>query len=144
MKKAVHRRAARPAADAEFEAHPASPLPRYDIDLRELSLAGKVMFRLPAQARSLAAILAAFQLAGWPPRIARPLSGRPGGNDPQHVADAVYALNHHQSLIEFRTDDAGVRWRWRPDAAESLLTVPAGNGKPKRRPSARTRSRKPR
>jgi hypothetical protein len=93
---------------------PRSPLlPAYDIDTRELSVSGVVILRLPVQARNLAAVLTALEQSGWKPRVPKPLNGRPDGAEPQHLADAVYGLNHHQSLIEFRTDGGAIRWEWR-------------------------------
>ncbi|MGH7138632.1 MAG: hypothetical protein ACREHD_23045 [Pirellulales bacterium] len=68
---------------------------------------------MPAQARSLAAVLTALEQSGWKPRVAKPLSGRPGGNDPHHLAIAAYKLNMRQSLIEFHADDGAFRWNWR-------------------------------
>lgn len=88
-------------------------LPHYEIDLRELSVAGVVILRLPVQARNLAAALAALQLSGWKPRVAKPLNGCRGGNDRHHVGIAAYKLHHRQSLIEFHADDGGLRWNWR-------------------------------
>lgn len=91
-----------------------SPLvPHYDIDLRELSVAGVVILRLPVQARNLAAVLTALQQGGWKPRVAKPLNGRPGGNDHHHLAIVAYKLNGRQSLVEFHADDGAVRWIWR-------------------------------
>ena len=88
-------------------------LTHYDIDLRELSVAGEIILRLPVQAHNLAAILTALELAAWKTRVTKPLNGRPESNDPQHLADAVYGLNRHQSLIEFRMDGGAIRWQWR-------------------------------
>lgn len=92
---------------------PPSPLLHYDIESRELSVAGIVILRLRLQAHNLTAVLTALQLAGWPPRVRKPLNGYPDASDPQHLADAVYGLNHRQSLIEFRTDGSAIRWQWR-------------------------------
>jgi|SRR5215469_10119299 len=88
-------------------------LPHYDVELRELSVTGQVILRLPVQARSLAAVLTALQVAGWALRVPKPLSGRPGGNDPHHLAIAAYKLNDRQELIDFHADDGALRWNWR-------------------------------
>jgi hypothetical protein len=99
-------------------ARPQSPvLPHYDIDLRELSVTGEVILRLPVQARSLAAALTALQAAGWKRRVPRPLANRPGGNDPHHLAIAAYKLNYRQQMIEFHADDGALRWNWRTGSA---------------------------
>jgi hypothetical protein len=90
-----------------------SLLPRYDIDLRELFVAGEVIAQLPVQARNLAAALTALELAGWKPRVPQPLAGRPGGSDANHLAVAAYKLNARQSLIHFHADDGALRWNWR-------------------------------
>lgn len=90
-----------------------SLLPSYDADLRELSVAGVVILHLPAQARSLAAVLMALDRACWKPRAEKPLNGRPGGNDAHHLAVAAYKLNARQSLIDFHADDGAFRWNWR-------------------------------
>jgi hypothetical protein len=92
---------------------PSAVIPRYDIDLRELSVAGVVILRLPVQARNLAAALTALELSGWRSRVAKPLNGCRGGNDHHHVGIAAYKLHHRQSLIEFHADDGGLRWKWR-------------------------------
>jgi hypothetical protein len=91
-------------------------LPHYDVELRELSVTGEVILRLPVQARSLAAVLTALEAAGWASRVPRPLSGRPGGNDPHHLAIAAYKLNDRQELIDFHADDGALRWNWRRGA----------------------------
>lgn len=88
-------------------------LPHYDIDLRELSVAGVVILRLPVQARNLAAALTALEISGWKSRVAKPLNGCRGGNDRHHVVIAAYKLHHRQSLIAFHADDGGLRWNWR-------------------------------
>lgn len=88
-------------------------VPRYDVELRELSVTGEVILRLPVQARSLAAALTALEVAGWKPRVSKPLAGRPGGNDPHHLAIAAYKLNYRQQLIDFHADDGALRWNWR-------------------------------
>jgi hypothetical protein len=92
---------------------PSPLLPHYDIDLRELAVSGITILQLRLQARNLTAVLKAFQIAGWPPRVVKPLNCYPDASDPQHLADAVYGLNRHQSLIEFRTDGSAIRWQWR-------------------------------
>jgi hypothetical protein len=98
-----------------------SILPYYDVELRELSVTGEVILRLPVQARSLAAVLAALQAAGWASRVPKPLSGRPGGNDPHHLAIAAYKLNDRQDLIDFHADDGALRWNWRPQHRERYV-----------------------
>lgn len=95
----------------------AAILPHYDVGLRELSVTGQVILRLPVQARSLAAALTALQLAGWKGRVPKPLAGRPGGNDPHHLAIAAYKLNDRQDLIDFHADDGALRWDWREPLA---------------------------
>ena len=90
-------------------------------------MAGEVILRLRLQARNLTGMLTSFQLAGWPRRVLKPLNGYPGASDPQHLADAVYGLNHLQSLIEFRTDGEAVRWQWRQEAPPSARP-PSRNG----------------
>ncbi|HWB14743.1 MAG TPA: hypothetical protein VG826_36305 [Pirellulales bacterium] len=102
--KATYRRSARDQAPV---------LPFYDTDLRELSVTGEVILRLPVQARSLAAALTALQAAGWKARVPKPLACRPGGNDPHHLAIAAYKLNDRQELIDFHADDGALRWNWR-------------------------------
>ncbi|HEX7377988.1 MAG TPA: hypothetical protein VF278_12785 [Pirellulales bacterium] len=88
-------------------------LPSYDADLRELSVAGVVILRLPVQGHNLATVLKALELGGWRARIDKPLNGRPDSSDPAHLANAVYSLNLRQKLIEFHADGGAVRWQWR-------------------------------
>lgn len=95
---------------------PSQILPRYDTDARILTVAGHVIAQLPAQARNLAAALAAIEQAGWPPRIASPLVGTAAGNDRHHLAMIVYKLNLRQRLIDFHADDGALCWNWRPAA----------------------------
>ncbi|HVX10210.1 MAG TPA: hypothetical protein VHC22_03310 [Pirellulales bacterium] len=119
----------RPAAGGDLDFDPI--LPRYAIDLRELSVTGEVIVRLSVQARSLAMVLTTLQRAGWPLRVEKPLNGRPGGNDPHHLAIAAYKLNARQSLIHFRADDGALRWNWR---SEDLRSHTAGLPRSVRRP----------
>lgn len=104
-------------------------LPRYDIDLRELSVAGGVILRLPVHGRNLIAVLTELQHSGWKPRVIKPLNGRSDGAEPQHLADAVYSLNQRQSLIEFHADDGAIRWEWRSLAKSARRDVQVRNGK---------------
>jgi hypothetical protein len=101
------------AAASSDPSVPAQILPHYDIDARELNVAGVVVLCLPVQARNLAAVLSALQLSGWNRRVARPLSNSRGGNDPHHLANVALRLNRHQEMIDFRTDDGAICWRWR-------------------------------
>lgn len=87
-------------------------LPHYDMETRELSVAGTVILCLRLQARNLTAVLSALELSGWKARVKRPLNGSPGGNDHHHLANAALSLNHHQNLIEFSTDDGAICWAW--------------------------------
>lgn len=119
---------------------PSSLLPHYDIELRELTVAGEVILRLPVQAHNLAAILTSLERASWKSRVEKPLNGRPDGSDPTHLADAAYSLNGRQPLIDFHADGGAVRWQWRQKA--ELPQHPLHNGKPKaaaRRNSRRVR-----
>ena len=99
-------------------------VPHYDIDLRELSVTGEVILRLPVQARSLAAVLTALQVAGWKRRVSQPLASRPGGNDSHHLAIAAYKLNDRQDLIDFHADDGALRWNWRAGALPPAPQLP--------------------
>lgn len=106
--------------------------PRYDAESRELSVEGRTVLQLRGQAHSVAAVLAALESSHWSARVADPLRGRPGGSDPQHVCDAAFRLNQHQTAINFHADGGAIRWQWRqPEAASS-----------KRRPPARRRARR--
>lgn len=113
-------------------------VPHYDIEARELSVAGEVVFRLSVQARKLAAILTSLELAGWRPRISKPLSSRPRGNNRHDLGSAAYTLNRRQSLIEFHADGDGIRWNWHSTAAPS--TTPRGRrGRTRKRTTRRVR-----
>lgn len=92
---------------------PSQILPHYDNEIRELSVAGEVILRLPVQGHNLAAVLTALDLSGWKSRVAKPLNGLPDGNEPSHLADAAYSLNVRQMLIDFRADGGAIRWEWR-------------------------------
>ncbi|HVA51607.1 MAG TPA: hypothetical protein VNH11_35025 [Pirellulales bacterium] len=61
--------------------------------------------------------------------MAKPLNGLPDGNEPSHLADAVYKLNQRQTHIDFHADGGAVRWEWRQKKA---TRHPSHNGKPKR------------
>lgn len=108
-------------------------LPHYDIESRELSVAGVVILRFPVQARNLAAVLAALELSGWKLRVPKPLNGRPDGDEPQHLADAVYSLNQRQTLIEFHADGGALRWEWRPKAKTTRHSSQQGKSTPQAR-----------
>ena len=110
---------------------PAAKVPHYDIEARELSVAGELIFRLSVQARKLAAILTSLELADWRPRISKPLSSRPRGNNRHHLGSAAYTLNRRQSLIEFHADGDGIRWNWHSTGANSA--TPRGRRRPTRR-----------
>lgn len=84
-----------------------------------------MILRLPVQAHNLAAILSSLQDSGWKARVTKPLNGRPDGNEPSHLADAVYSLNQRQPHIDFHADGGAVRWNWRQKAK---ATIPTANG----------------
>lgn len=100
-----------------------SLLPGYDADLRELSVAGVVILRLPVQGHNLATVLKALESGGWKARIDKPLNGRPDSSDPAHLANAVYSLNLRQTLIDFHADGGAVRWQWRQSTENAKPSV---------------------
>lgn len=100
-----------------------SLLPSYDADLRELSVAGVVILRLPVQGHNLATVLKALESGGWRARIDKPLNGRPDSSDPAHLANAVYSLNLRQTLIDFHADGGAVRWQWRQSTENAKPSV---------------------
>jgi hypothetical protein len=109
-------------------------VPHYDIDTRELSVAGVVILRLPVQARNLAAVLTALEHSGWKPRVARALHSRPHNNR-HNLGVAAYSLNQRQTLIDFHADGGGMRWNWRADSPSAPT---AGH---QRRPGKRSSKR---
>lgn len=82
-------------------------------------MSGKVILRLPVQARNLAAVLTSLELSGWKSRIAKPLNGRPDGANRHHLGMAAYSLNRRQSRIAFHADGDGIRWNWRTATTSS-------------------------
>jgi hypothetical protein len=91
-------------------------LPRWDADLRELWVGGKLLKRFPRRAPNQELILAAFQEQGWPPRIDDPLP--PRGERHAHCClhDTVIRLNRtlRRRGLRFHGDGSGsgVRWEW--------------------------------
>jgi hypothetical protein len=104
---------------------PAGPLlPRWDGELRELRLGGKLLkgYKLPAPNQE--AILAAFEEEGWPPRVDDPLPPQPEQDPKRRLHDTLKALNRHQKhqLIRFLGDGTGEGVRW-----ELIEGGPSGN-----------------
>jgi hypothetical protein len=94
--------------------HYAPPMPNYDGQLRELSVAGTMLHRFAPQARNMIAVLTAFQAQGWPRWIADPLGNGPESDFEKHLHDTVSALNHAQKprLIHFSSTGADRTIRW--------------------------------
>lgn len=93
-------------------------LPRWDVELRELSVDGQLVKRFNSLAPNQEAILTAFEEDGWPQHIFDPLTVNPQQSQPakRRLNDAVKGLNRYQKnrLIRFSTDGTGegVRWQW--------------------------------
>ena len=89
-------------------------VPRWDFQLRELTIRGELVkrFKNPAPCQEL--VLAAFEEEGWPPRIDDPLSGGDSSDDEQRLHDVVRNLNRNQARgrIHFSRDGKGQGVRW--------------------------------
>ncbi len=105
----------------------AAPLLVYKPQLRELWVAGRPVLALTSRAVRLCAILEAFQECGWRSWTLVPLKneGPPGLERPLH--DAVYGLNHRQTvrLLDFSCEDERriVRWRWHCGRKEEVANL---------------------
>jgi hypothetical protein len=96
--------------------HASVPHPHWDAELHELSFDGQLVKRFQTPAPNQAAVLAAFEEEGWPPRIDDPLPRHPDQDqDPKRrLNDTVKALNRHQKthLVHFSCDGTGEGVRW--------------------------------
>lgn len=93
---------------------PATPKPRWNPELRELSLGGFLVKRFLVPARNQESILSAFQEEGWPEHIDDPLIGKYGMDLKNRLNDVVFRLNRTQiePLIRFHTNGRGNGIRW--------------------------------
>jgi hypothetical protein len=97
------------------------PEVRYDAELFELWINGKLVKRLDGRAINQGLILAAFQEMKWCARIDDPLIPKNGADGKARLRLAIHRLNHRQNptLIRFSTDGTGhgVRWEFVPTGA---------------------------
>lgn len=97
-------------------------VPAWDGDRQELRLGDVVVkaYKLPSPHQEQ--ILAAFEKAGWPPRIDDPLPPEPETVAKRRLNDAIESLNRNQKgrLIHFMADGSGdgILWELSPDAGE--------------------------
>lgn len=101
--------------DALLAQRPTShPCPIWRRDVGKLYFQGAIIRTVnsPTKARNIAAILDAFQCAGWPPRIPSPITIA----DAQRIREAVYSLRRGLTGIDFEADKGGIRWKVRTAA----------------------------
>jgi hypothetical protein len=115
-------------------------IPRWDAELRELWVGGKLVkqFRLPSPNQER--ILTAFEEEGWPPRIDDPLPPHPEQDPKRRLHDTIKSLNRNQAhrLLRLYGDGTGEGVRWE--------LVDRGAGRAEARRSSRLgqgRSRRP-
>ena len=99
-----------------------SPLPRWDSNLRQLLFKGCVVkrFRLPASNQE--AVLAAFEVEGWPTSIDDPLPFLPKHRPKERLHATIRCLNanHENRLIRFRGNGTGEAVLWEPITASAV------------------------
>ncbi len=93
---------------------PSTPLPKWNVEHRELQVNEVVVkrFRVPAPNQEL--ILSSFQEEGWPDRIDDPLPPAADIDPKRRLHSAINSLNRNQktSLVRFHGDGngSGVYW----------------------------------
>jgi len=89
--------------------------PHWDVDRRELTVAGKVIKRFRRPSQNQERLLTTFEEEGWGAKIFDPLP-YDADNDAKHrLRDTVYHLNcHHETkgLLRFHTDGTGEAVLW--------------------------------
>ncbi len=86
--------------------------PSWRAALGELWRSGACVKQLRHEAANQRGVLAAFEEAGWPSRLADPLPPEPGVNPKTRLRETVRSLNRGQRCIRFRMDGTGLALRW--------------------------------
>src|SRR5208283_649335 len=93
---------------------PATSIPRYQAELKELTLDGELVKRFKVPAPNQELILTAFEEEGWPLHLDDPLPPHPELEPKRRLHDAIYCLNRNQKrrMLKFggAGDGRGVRW----------------------------------
>ena len=118
-------KAVRDSAGCGVQATPAGPLvangrtprpgkPHWDVDTRELRIAGKLVKRFKWPAVNQETVLAVFQEEDWPHHIDDPLPPQPEQDPKGRLSDTIKCLNRKQqhALIHFRGDGTGEGVIW--------------------------------
>jgi hypothetical protein len=96
--------------------------PKWNVETRVLSFAGKVVKRFKWHAVNQESILAAFEEEGWPPRIDDPLPPQPDQDAKRRLSDTIKCLNRKQQhpLVHFRGDGTGEGVVWEAVAGAAV------------------------
>jgi hypothetical protein len=96
----------------------AGPLPSFDAGERVLRWRGEAVKCLRREAPTQAAILEAFERAGWPRHLDDPLDREPGLDPKERLRETVKSLNRglRPGSLRFHTDGTGCGVRWAPAA----------------------------
>ncbi len=101
--------------------------PQWDPQRRVLRMGDQLVkcFRLTAPNQE--AVLTAFEDAGWPQRIANPLSEQPGQDSQNRLHDTIKGLNQHQTvrLLKFLGDGTGQGVLWDLVQGDAIAQLPA-------------------
>jgi hypothetical protein len=106
----IHDSASQRGCNAEFSAR----RPRWNADLRELRVDGKLVKRFRVPSPNQERIVAAFEEEGWPPRIDDPLPPQPEQDSKSRLRDTIKSLNRHQvnRLLHITGDGTGQGICW--------------------------------